>query len=148
MPSLWPDISVVLLLAYFNAGMNLILFHTGLGPVDQPGYVSRGFRSIVAAGIFWPVVARLNRELAWFLVIFFAAIVLFSAGWFALGVITDSVLWRGIPLLVISVTGLFGRPAGFVGSIVWNLIAKPFGLSVPSGLERMLLRNSIRNLAP
>jgi hypothetical protein len=147
-PHLWPDIAVVLLLAYFNAGVNLMLFHTGLDPMDQPGYVERGLVPILAAAVVWPITARLNRELAWFLIVFVAAILVFALGWTLLGLLFGSVLWRVVALVVLSFTGLFGRPAGLVGSLIWRLIASPLGLRVPLGLERMQAMNELRNMRP
>jgi hypothetical protein len=146
--SIWPDIILLLSLAYFNAGMNLLLFHTGLSPMDQPGYVERGLAPILIAALLWPITARINRELAWFFVIFVAAVLVFALGWLVLGVLFYSPTWRAVTLLVVSFTGLFGRPSGFLGSLIWRAVAKPLGLRVPLGLERMLLRTALRNAAP
>lgn len=106
--------------------------------MDRPGYVSAPIYRRFLSGAIWPVVAKLNNELAWFFVCFLSGAVVFSFvhalayPYFestSLVVLAIAIL-RSIP----GVSAIVNAPLALV---LWMVLAKPFGAKVPAGIERM-----------
>ena len=108
---------------------------------DRPGYVSAPIYRRFLSGAIWPVVAKLNYELAWFFVCFLSGAVVFSFlhalaypyfGSTGLVVLAITIL-RSIP----GVSAIVNAPLALLAMALWMVLAKPFGAKVPSGIERM-----------
>jgi hypothetical protein len=90
----WPDVEVVLFLAYYLTGLNMVLFYRGLDPMDQPDYVRQGGVRRVIAVMIWPVGGGLNHELGWYAVCFVSAVIVIGPGYWLAGMFVQSTFWR------------------------------------------------------
>ena len=135
------DIVLGLFLAYYWTGVEMVSFHSQLDPVDRPGYVDAPLYRRFFSGAIWPVVAKLNQELAWFFVCFLSGAIVFSfihalafpyIGSTGLIVVAIAVL-RSIP----GVSAIVNAPLALFAMVLWFLLAKPFGAKIPSGIERI-----------
>ena len=135
------DIILGLFLAYYWTGVEMVSFHSQLHDVDRPGYVDAPLYRRFFSGSIWPVVTKLNQEFAWFFVCFLSGAIVFSfihalayplIGSTGLIVVLIAVL-RSIP----GVSAIVNAPLALLAMALWFLLAKPFGVKVPSGIERM-----------
>lgn len=140
MPSII-DIAVGVFLAYYSTGYEMLIFHSQLSPVDRPGYVSESTIKRFFAGLGWPIVAKLNGELAWFFVCFISASTLFT---FLHAVLYPYTQSSGIVVLAIMIARilpvvslLISGPLALIAMLIWVIFAKPFGAKAPSGMEQM-----------
>lgn len=128
------DAAVVVFLAYYYNGMSMVAFHSQLSPVDRPGYVSLGKPRRILAGTMWPVVARANGELGWFVVTFVSALIVVAIEYWILGRFIDSTFWRVAIVWLACVMPVVNAPLALVAVVLW-LMAKPLGLRVPVGMD-------------
>ncbi|MFA6451813.1 MAG: hypothetical protein WCX65_20240 [bacterium] len=135
------DIIIGLFLSYYWTGFEMVSFHSQQHPVDRPGYVSDPIFRRILSGAIWPVVAKLNNELAWFFVCFFSGVVVFSFlhalaypyfGSTGIVVLAIAIL-RSIP----GVAVIVNAPLALLAMALWMILAKPFGAKIPSGMERI-----------
>lgn len=135
------DIILGLFLSYYWTGMEMLTFHSQQHPVDRPGYVDAPLYRRFFSGAIWPVVAKLNQELAWFFVCFLSGAIVFSfvhalaypyIGSTGLIVFAIAIL-RSTP----GVSAIFNAPLALLAMALWLLLAKPFGAKIPSSIERM-----------
>lgn len=135
------DIIIGLFLSYYWTGFEMVSFHSQQHPVDRPGYVNAPILRRIFSGAIWPIVAKLNNELAWFFVCFASGAIVFSFlhalvypyfGSTGLVVISIAIL-RSIP----GVSVVVNAPLALLAMALWMVLAKPFGARVPSGIERM-----------
>lgn len=130
-------------LAYYLTGVNMVLYHSGSAPLDQPGYVHLGFWRKFLAGAMWPYVARINRELGWFLVTFAASVVVATAFYALAGIVLDHGFWRTLLVVVICTTPIGVLPLAVVSSLLWLVLRRPLGLQVPAAMERTQRRHEL-----
>lgn len=136
-----PDVIIAVFLAYYWTGFEMVLFHTQLDPVDQPGYVSGSVLKRIGAGVVWPGVAYLNGEFAWFSICFLSSAIALGASYIGLNHVIGSTFFAILVLGVLRVTpvisALLSFPLALLSALLWFLIAKPIGCKPPSGMERL-----------
>ncbi len=134
------DATIALFLAYYWTGFEMVLFHSQLEPVDQPGYISESPIKLVISGAVWPVVSYLNREFSWFSVCFLASALVLGAAYVGLNHIIGSTFWAIIVLGVARVTPILSTIIAtllaLVSALLWLVVAKPFGAKMPTGIEK------------
>ena len=131
------DVAVVVFVAYYLNGMSMVAFHSKVSPLDRPGYVNLGQVRRILAGAMWPVVARANRELGWFVVTFVSAVIVVAIEYWILGLFVDSTFWRVAIVWLACVIPVVNAPLALVAVVLWLIVAKPLGLRVPSGMDRV-----------
>lgn len=136
----WSEVIIALFLAYYWTGFEMILFHTQLNPVDQPGYVSGSVWKRIGAGVVWPVASYANREFAWFSICFLSSAIVLGAAYIGLNHLIGSslaILVLGALRVTPVVSALVSFPLALVGTLLWFLIAKPLGCKPPKGMDRL-----------
>jgi hypothetical protein len=131
------DVAVVVFVAYYFTGMTMVAFHSKLSPLHQPGYVSLGKGRRILAGAMWPVVARANGELGWFVITFVSALTVVAIEYWILGRFVDSTFWRVAIVWLACIVPIVNAPLALVAVILWLLVGKPLGLRVPSGMDSL-----------
>jgi hypothetical protein len=127
-------------LAYYLTGLNMILFHTGLDPIDQPRYASAGVLRILGAATVWPFVANINGELGWFGLFFASGLLYFTVALRVVVFFVDSpwivlgVFW------VLCFTPIVGAPVGILGSLLWRLLPASLRPRMPSRMGEVFAR--------
>jgi len=143
------DIIFGLTLSYCWTGYGMVSFHSQQFPLYQPGYVSAPLYRRFICGAIWPVIAKLNKEFAWFFVSFLSEAIFFSflhalahpyIG--SIGLTIAIALLRFIP----GISFVFNAPFTWFAVILWHVLAKPFGARVPSSIERMQKERRIERL--
>ena len=125
-----------LFLAYYLTGLNMVLYHSASAPMDRPGYVYLGFWRKLLAGAIWPYIARMNRELGWFLVTYIASVIVATAFFALAGIFLEHGFWRTLIVTVVCTTPIGVMPLAIVSSLLWLLLRRPLGLEVPGAVER------------
>ena len=133
----WPDVVVVLFLAYYLTGLNMVKFHRGLRPHDQPGYVELGIVRQIIAGVIWPLVGRENREFGWYAVCFVSAVIVIGLEYWLASKFVQSSFWRVMIVWTACVTPVVNAPLALIAMVLWLMVAKPLGLRIPSGMDRL-----------
>lgn len=133
----WSDFAALSVLAYAVNGSNMVLFHTRVSPLHQPGYVHLGSARRFAAGAVWPVVAKLNDELGWFMVTFLGVLLVMVAEYWLVSKWIESVAVRFVLVWLASVLPIINIPTTLGAMILWMIFAKPFGLRTPPGMDRL-----------
>lgn len=133
----WPEAVMTLVLAYFFTGMNMVAFHSQLGALHQPGYVRLGLGRRILAGAMWPMVGRANRELGWFAVTFASAIIVVGLEYRLVSRFVDSVFWRLVLVSLACVLPIVNAPLALVAMLLWLIVARPLGLRIPSGMDKL-----------
>jgi hypothetical protein len=131
------DVAVVVFVAYYFTGMTMVAFHSKVSPLHRPGYVRLGQVRRVLAGTMWPVVARANRELGWFVVTFVSALIVVAIEYWIFGKFVDSTFWRVAIVWLACLVPVVNAPLALVGVVLWLIVAKPLGLRVPSGMDSL-----------
>lgn len=130
-------------LAYYLTGVNMVLYHSASAPLDRPGYVYLGFWRKAMSGAMWPYVARLNRELGWFVVTYFASVVVAAAFYAAVGLFLDHGFWRTLIVMALTVTPIGAMPLAIVSTLLWLIVSRPLNLRVPAAMERTQARHEL-----
>jgi len=126
-----------LFLAYYLTGLNMVLYHSTSAPIDRPGYVYLGFWRKVLSGAIWPYIARLNRELGWFVVTYFASVIVAAMFYALVGLFLDHGFWLTLLVAALCTTPLGAMPLALVSTTLWLALRRPLGLVVPSAMERV-----------
>ena len=130
-----------LFLAYYWVGVEMVSVHTH-DRVDRPQYVHGNFLLRIICGAIWPVVTKRNYEFTWFFIRFLSNAIFFI---FVLALTypyagSYSYVLVGIMLPILGfipiVSTLVILPMSFLATILWCLLAQPFGVEVPSRIIR------------
>lgn len=130
-----------LFVGYYLTGVNMVLYHSASAPGDRPGYVYLGFWRRLISGALWPYVARRNRELGWFVVTYFASVVVAAGFYWVVGFVLDYGFWRTLLVIVLCATPLGAMPLALVSAFLWLMLRRPLGLQVPAAMERTQSRH-------
>jgi hypothetical protein len=127
--------------AYLWTGYEMVLYHSSCDPLDQPGYVRNGYVVRAACSLTWPVVAKLNQELAWLFATFTGTFVFLVAVFYFL-VPLNVPVWlivAGIPALrILPIIGAaLNFPIVVVSAVVFFVLFRPLGAKMPSGMQRL-----------
>ena len=131
------DVAVVVFVAYYYNGMSMVAFHSHVSALHRPGYVRLWKVRRIVAGAMWPVVARANRELGWFVVTYVSALIVVAIEYWILGRFVESTFWRVAIVWLACVIPVVNAPLALVAVVLWLIVAKPLGLRVPSGMDSL-----------
>jgi hypothetical protein len=125
--------------AYLWTGFEMVLYHASCDPIDQPAYVHRGYAARAACSLTWPVVAKLNQELAWLFATFTGSSAFLVAVFYFL-VPLNVPVWlivAGIPALrMLPIIGaVLNFPIVIVSAVVFFVLFRPLGAKIPSGMN-------------
>jgi hypothetical protein len=133
------DIIIGVFLAYYWTGLDMVLFHSKQSPIDQPGYVHKGFSPKLIAGLFWPYTTKINQEFLWYSVCFLSCLIVFT---FAHSFLVPFVGSTGLTVLIIGIvrvvpviSAIVSIPLSILAMILWIFIGKPFGGQMPRGIN-------------
>lgn len=130
-------------LAYYLTGVNMVLYHSASAPLDRPGFVYLGFWRKVLSGAMWPYVSRLNRELGWFVVTYFASVITAAAFYAGVGLFLEHGFWRTLIVMALCTTPIGAMPLAIVSTLLWLLLSRPLKLTVPAAMERTQSRHEL-----
>mgnify|MGYP003658268952 CR=1 FL=1 len=127
--------------SYLWTGWEMVEFHLASDPIDRPGYVKWGIGARLVSMLTWPVVSKLNNELAWFLATFVGSAALVAVAFYYLlpleipvwAIVAAIPLLRMLPMIRIGLNA----PIAFIATLVFFILFRPFGAKMPSGMERM-----------
>ena len=83
------------------------------------------------------MVGSLNHELGWYAVCFCSAVVVIGLEYWLVGKFIQTSFLRILLVWATCVTPVVNAPLALVAMMLWLMIAKPLGLRIPSGMDRL-----------
>lgn len=134
------DILIGTYLSYCLTGYSMVNFHSQQPLIHQPFYVEKSFYKRFLAGLLWPITAKANKELSWFIITFLGGCIVFSIFHAVAYSYVGSSALVSILLFILAIAPITSVVIGGLLSIVslflWFVLAKPFGLKFPKSVER------------